>query len=67
MVKNNPFKMKVCSKCGELMVASDKNFRPKKTNGVYRQLGYCRTCERAWGREYNKNRRPKRKMVEVTE
>lgn len=60
----SPFCMKVCSKCGELLVANSINFTKMKT-GKYGVKGYCKRCKRKQDSEYhqiNKDKIAKRHM-----
>ena len=50
---NSPYCMKVCIKCGRLLVANTKNF-VKSKNGKYGIEGCCKECRKQYDKKRNK-------------
>ena len=52
----SPFVIKICTKCGKLLVANTINFRKNK-NGKHGVRADCRECEKEYNKEKNNSRR----------
>lgn len=57
-----PFCIKVCTKCGEILVANETNFRKIKS-GKYGLRAECRNCEKEYNNEYMQNNDEKYKQI----
>ena len=55
-----PYCIKVCSKCGRLLVANEMNFRKSK-GGKYNLRGECRECEKKYKEQYYRDNKDKEK------
>lgn len=51
---NCPYCIKVCSKCGEILVANSMNFRRQK-DGKFGLISRCKRCEKEYYKEYREN------------
>ena len=49
-----PYCIKICSKCGKLLVANTMNFRKKK-DGKYGLRAECKSCKKQLDKEYRQN------------
>ena len=49
-----PYCIKICSKCGEILVANNMNFGKQK-DGKYGLKGRCKKCVNQYKKEYRKN------------
>ena len=61
---NSPFCMKVCSKCGELLVANNMNFGKMKA-GKYGLCGQCKRCRNKHQAEYYQNNKDKKAEYDI--
>ncbi len=49
-----PYCIKVCTKCGEILVANSMNFRKSK-NGKFGLTSRCKRCDKEYFKEYYEN------------
>ena len=49
-----PYCIKICSKCGEILVANNMNYGKEKT-GKYGLKGKCKKCVNQYSKEYRQN------------
>ena len=60
----SPYCIKICSKCGKLLIANETNFRKRK-NGKYGLRAECRKCEQKYKQEWSKREETKEKQKEI--